>query len=70
MYDYSELRGRIKARYNTLEAFAEALGVSIVTVSHKLNGRIGFSQADVLNWSRLLGIQPEEYGLYFFTLKV
>lgn len=70
MYDYRSLRGLIRAKFNTQEAFAEALGVSLVTVSHKLNGKIGFSQGDVIKWSKLLGISADEYGHYFFTQKV
>lgn len=67
MYEYSKLRGRIVEKYRTFDAFAEALGVSRVTVSLKMNGKSGFSQEDIEEWSDKLDIRVSEYGAYFFA---
>lgn len=70
MYDYSKLIGRIIEKYKTRRDFAKALGLSMTSLSQKLNGKKGFSQKDILKWCELLDIDTEECGLYFFALKV
>ena len=67
MYSYSKLRGKITEKFGSQGAFSEALGVSKVTVSKKLNGVTGFSQDDIEKWSTLLGIKKHEYPDYFFA---
>ena len=67
MYSYSKLKGRITEKYGTQAALAEALGISIVSVSKKLKGRTGFSQEDIEAWSALLDISKSEYPDYFFA---
>ena len=71
-FDYSELRGRIIAKFGTIKAFAKAFGVTNVTMSNKLNGKIAISPDDIVKMSEpgLLDIQPCEYHTYFFTQKV
>lgn len=66
-YKYNKLRGRIVEKYRTLDAFSDALGLSRVSVSYKMNGKTGFSQEDIIKWSDLLDITASEYGIYFFT---
>ena len=68
--DYRKLRGRIVERYGTLNAFAEALGISYVQASKKVNGKAGFSQKDINEWSDLLGIELEEIGPFFYAHQV
>lgn len=70
MFDFSKLRGRIIEKFGTIRAFAEAVDTSLVSVSHKLNGRTDISRADIIKWSEILDISPAEYGAYFFTPKV
>jgi transcriptional regulator with XRE-family HTH domain len=70
MYDYSKLRGRIVEKYGTLSNFAEALGITLVVVSQKMNNKSGFSRADIEKWSNLLDISSSEYDVYFFAHKV
>lgn len=70
MYDYSKLRGRIVEKFGTIKAFSEALGVSNVAVSEKLNNKVGFSRADIETWSNLLDISETEYGLFYFARNV
>jgi len=70
MFDYSKLKGRIIEKYDTLSAFAEALGIKVQSVSAKLTGRINLTKKDVITWSQLLDIKPKDIGIYFFALKV
>ena len=67
---YLKLRGRIIEKYGSISAFAEEIGVSMVTVSNKLNGKKGFSQKDIILWCDKLDINVADIGLYFFDAKV
>ena len=71
-FEYSKLRGRIIEKFGTIKAFAEAYGVTNVTMSNKLNGNVGISPEDIVKMSspELLDIPPAEYHLYFFVIKV
>lgn len=69
-FDFSLLTGRIIAVYGSRQAFAEAVGISKGTLSMKLNNRSRITFEEVIKWAELLGIIPEEIGLYFFTPKV
>lgn len=64
-FNYSKLRGRIYEKYDSMSAFATALGKSKQTVTMKMSGVVKFSQEDIVNWSKLLDISPEQYGLFF-----
>lgn len=66
-YTYSKLKGRIVEIFGSQSAFAGKLGISVNSVSRKLNCKTGFSQHDIEEWSRLLNIQLSEYGDYFFA---
>lgn len=66
MYKYKKLRGRIVEKYGTQEKFAKAVGISETALSKKMQCKTGISQSDICLWSKLLDIQPEEYGEYFF----
>ena len=66
-FSYNKLRGRIYEKYKSQESFAKALGVSKNTVSLKMTGNIGFSQKDIIDWSKKLDISEEEYSEYFFS---
>lgn len=70
VFEYSKLRGRIVEKYGTIEAFSESAGLSIISISKKLNNKVGISREDIIKWSELLDIQMEEYGAYFFSRKV
>lgn len=69
-FDFSLLTGRIIAVFGSRQAFAEAVGISKGTLSMKLNNRSRITFEEVIKWAELLGIEPEEIGLYFFTPKV
>ena len=66
-YEYRKLIGRLIEKYGTRKAFAEKLGISENSMSLKLNGKTGFSQDDMNQWSDLLGIDVSEIGDYFFA---
>lgn len=71
-FDYSKLRGRIIEKFGTLRAFADAIGISHVSLSRKLQGKIAISVEDIIFWSNpeLLDIAPSEYHEYYFAEKV
>lgn len=69
-FDYRKLEGRIVEKFGTREAFARALGKSVVIVSKKLNNRSNFSRSAMLEWSSLLDISTDEMGMFFCTQKV
>lgn len=64
---YAKLRGRIVEKYGTISRFGEVLGLSGVSMSKKLTGITGFSQADIIRWCELLEIDLSDVGAYFFT---
>lgn len=70
MFDFSELRGRIKTKYGTEKAFAEAMGIGISGMSARLNGSVPFDATEMHRAKELLGIPDEEFVVYFFTPKV
>ena len=67
VFKYAKLRGRIREKFGTQAKFAEALGVSPVTVSRKLTGNVPFSSEDIEKWCKLLEIPIKDAGLYFFA---
>lgn len=64
---YSKLRGRIIEKYGSYSAFADAIGEHRTVVSRKLNGDVGITKQDIIDWSQALGIELSEYGIYFFA---
>lgn len=66
-YTYNKLRGKIVELYGSQDKFADKIQLSRNSVSKKMNCQVGFSQEDIVKWSMLLNIQPNEYGEYFFT---
>lgn len=69
-FDYSKLRGRIIEKYKTLAIFANQFGVSLNTLSLKMNNKVRFTSDDIVKIVELLDIEKEEVGSYFFTTKV
>lgn len=66
-YNYSKLLGKIKEIYDTQEKFALALGIGRVSLSQRLNGKLEFSQNEILKSCELLKIKKKDIPLYFFT---
>lgn len=67
---YSKLKGKIKEKYGTQEAFAKRLGISRTSLSLKLNNLSEFSQREIMDSITLLGLNGAEVDEYFFTLEV
>lgn len=65
-FKYAKLRARIREKFGTEGKFAEALNISQVALSRKLNGKTQFSSSDIKRWCLLLEIPIEQAGLYFF----
>lgn len=70
IFDYSKLKGRIREKFMTQEAFAKRLGMSRTTFSLKLNDVSEFSQREMLQALNLLDVNVKLIDEYFFTLKV
>lgn len=66
-FKYSKLRGRIIEKYGTMDAFAKEIDISKTQMSKKMNGKSGFSQADIIRWSRLLDIDLTDVGSFFYA---
>lgn len=69
-FEYSELRGRIIARFGSLGNMARQMKMSDSSLSEKLSGKVPFSQQQIYFMSELLEIKQEEVAKYFFTPKV
>lgn len=63
---YADLRGAIRAKFGTQEAFAEAMGMRISTLSAKLNDRSEWTKSQMKLACDLLNIPYSEAHLYFF----
>lgn len=71
MFNYSELRGRIRAKFDTQAFFAAAmreagLNFSDCVLSQKLNNQSDWSQDEMQTACDLLDIPVDELHLYFF----
>lgn len=66
MRTYGKLRERIKAKFGTIGAFADAMGKDRSTISNKLNGLSPWSSNEIEDACNLLSISIEEVGEYFF----
>ena len=67
MYDYADLRGKIRARFRKQENFAKALPLSPCALSKKLNNRSEWTHTEIVRTCELLGLPLEEVHAYFFT---
>lgn len=65
--NYNKLKGRIIEKYGSFYNFADALGVSKVSLSKKMNGHSGFSRDDIVKWCGLLSIDRNDLEAYFFA---
>jgi len=56
--------------YGTMSNFAKEMGYSERTISLKINGKVDFSQSDIVKMVSLLGLRDKDIPIYFFTNKV
>lgn len=64
---YAKLRGRIREMYGTQEAFANAIGLSKVALSMRLNNKTKWTVADLAKAKDALQIKDDEIPAYFFS---
>ena len=69
-FNYSELEGRIIAKFGSRKKFAKAFGTSTGTLSMLLNGKTKWTSDKIYKAQQLLEIEPESVSVYFFTPKV
>lgn len=69
-FDYSKLEGRIKEFGLTQEKFALSIGITPTTLSLKLSNKGFFNQREIRKARKLLQIEAEDVGKYFFAEKV
>lgn len=67
-YNYAKLLGRIVEKTGTQSNFASKMGVSERSISLKLNGKVGWKQAEIAKACQVLSIEAKEIPQYFFTL--
>lgn len=68
-FDYNKLRGRIKEKCGTQDAFAAKLGIGRVSLSQSLNNARDFSGDEIYRSCEILGISREQIPVVFFTQK-
>jgi DNA-binding Xre family transcriptional regulator len=69
-FDYSKLLGRIKECGHTQEALAKEIGITESSMSLKLNDKARFKQIEIRAICKILDIQDNEIGSYFFAQRV
>ena len=69
-FDYRKLRGRIREKYKTESAFAQAVGIGRVSLSERLNNKMDFTRLEIKKACEVLDLSAKEIPLYFFTEKV
>lgn len=70
MFDYKDLKLRIKKFFDTQEAFAEAMEMSLTALNQRLNNVVPWKTPEIVKACELLKIELTEAHLYFFVLKV
>lgn len=69
-FDYSKLSGKIIEVAGTRLNMAKLMGVDKLTLCHRLQGKLSFTQPEIMDMCKILGITKSQIPLYFFTLKV
>ena len=69
-FDYSNLLGKIKEVCGTQNNFAKKIGIGRVSLNHRLNNKLEFSQNEINRSVEVLGLRKEEIPVYFFNEKV
>ena len=64
---YAKLRGAIREKFGTQEAFAQALGIHSATLNAKLSDRTDWTRREIERACALLEVPLEEMCAYFFA---
>lgn len=70
VFNYNKLRGKIRELYGTQAFFAKDMGMSMCTLSARLNNKVEFTQKEIEKAVSLLQIFKHEIPAYFFKLEV
>ena len=66
-YDYSKLRGKLKEKSIIYKSLGSSIGLSVYSISERLNNNAQFSQEEIEKTMKLLDIPLEQVEQYFFT---
>lgn len=66
---YAKLRGRIREKFATQAAFAEAIGIDASTLSKKLNGASDWTTPEIEKACSVLEIAIDQVHQYFFCVR-
>ena len=66
MRTYGALREKIRSKFGTIGAFADAMGKDRSTISQKLNGIVSWTQDEIETACTLLDISKSDIPKYFF----
>lgn len=69
MYNYNKLLGKVKEKGFTLEVLAKMIGINVSTLSQKLNNKSEFRQDEIKRICKVIGIEMNDIGEYFFYQK-
>lgn len=67
--NYKKLKGEIRGKFGTQEAFATEMGLSVCSLNKKLNGRTEWTAGEMRKAVELLSIPAQEIPVYFFCCK-
>lgn len=70
VFDYSNLRGEIKKKYNKLEDLASDIGLCPSTLSTKLANGTSFSNEQISKIVKCLSLSLDTIPLLFFVQKL
>lgn len=65
---YPKLRGAIREKFGTQEAFAKAMEMHPTTLSAKLSGRTDWTRQEIEDAAKLLELPSDHIYAYFFTV--
>lgn len=68
-FDYSKLRGRIREILGSEANFCKAMPMTRSTLSLKLNGKVEFTQSEIVAAMEVLQLPMSAIGDYFFKRK-
>ena len=69
-FDYSKLRGRIREILGSEANFCKAMPMTRSTLSLKLNGKVEFTQSEIVAAMEVLQLPMSAIGEYFFKEKL
>ena len=68
-FNYRKLKGRIVEICETQQIFALKMGLSERTISQKLQGKISWTQKDILKALEVLNLDSSDVQEYFFNVE-